>query len=170
MKKILWWFFPLFVVNAVVTSCGDDDDLKVDQIAQTRKYKEENETYLKEKRAQSDVKEDPSGLLYTVISQGVGERPLEDDTVIVTYTGKTIRDSVFVSKTETVALSDLGEGLRIGLRHMPAGSNYHFFIPYYLMYGATSTQFVYGGKRVSVLSYSTLVYNMTLNAVIKKQE
>ncbi len=167
MRRILWWVISLVALSVLSTSCKDDEDLSTNQIEKVRKNKEDGEAYLKEKRSQEDVKEDPTGLLYTVVTEGAGERPSLKDTVTLTYTGKTIRDSVFVSKTETLAVVDLDEGLRIGVRHMKEGSNYQLFIPYYLMYGATSNAFIYGGKTVTVLGYSALVYDMTLDTVIK---
>lgn len=167
MRRILWWVISLVALSVLSTSCKDDEDLSTNQIEKVRRNKEDGETYLKEKRAQQDVKEDPSGLLYTVVTEGTGERPSLKDTVTITYTGKTIRDSVFISKTETMAVVDLHEGFQIGVRHMKKGSNYQLFIPYYLMYGATSNAFSYGGKNVTILGYSTLVYDMTLDAVIK---
>lgn len=167
MRRILWWVISLVALSVLSTSCKDDEDLSNNQISVIRKNKEDGESYMKTKRAQQDVKEDPSGLLYSVVTEGVGEKPSLKDTVTITYTGKTIRDSVFISKTETMAVADLDEGLQIGVRHMKEGANYHLFVPYYLMYGATSNKFTYKGKTVTVLGYSALVYDMTLDAVIK---
>lgn len=169
MRRILWWVFSLVVLGAALSSCKDknEDDSVSNQVARIRQNKERSETYMKEKRSQDDVLEDPTGLLYSVVSKGTGERPGLKDSVNITYTGRTINDSIFVSKTEDVSLSDLPEGLQIGLRHMPEGSNYMLYVPYYLMYGSVSKQFSYGGKTVTVLSYSAVVYDMTLNEVVK---
>ncbi|MCR5498456.1 MAG: hypothetical protein K6F48_11525 [Paludibacteraceae bacterium] len=169
MRRFLWWVISLVVLCTLSTSCKDKEESESvsNQVAKIRKNKEAGEAYMRDKRLQSDVMEDPSGLLYSIVSKGEGVRPYVDDTVNITYTGKTIQDSVYVSKTETIAMSDLEDGLQIGLRHMQEGANYKLFIPYYLMYGSVSTQFSYGGKNVTVMSYSAVVYDMTLNKVIK---
>ncbi len=167
MRRFLWWVIPFVTFSVFYSSCKDDEDLSNNQITVIRKNKEDGETYLKEKRAQQGVKEDPSGLLYSVVTEGTGDKPSLKDSVTISYVGKTIKDTVFVSKTETMAVVDLDEGLQIGVRHMREGANYHLFIPYYLMYGATNLKFTYGGKTVSVPGYSTLVYDMKLDAIIK---
>ena len=169
MKKILWWVFAFAMLGAIVSSCKDDEDEVSDQVSKVRKNKEDGEAYLKEKGSKTDVLVDPSGLLYSIVTKGDGERPGVNDTVIITYTGKTIRDSVFVSMTETIAVADLTEGLQIGVRHMPEGSNYKLYIPYYLMYGSSSTTFKYEGKNITVMPYSALIYDMKLDAVIKTE-
>lgn len=172
MRRILWWIFPLVVLSTLVSSCKDkeEEDSVPNQVARIRQNKDASERFMKEKSSEEDVLADPSGLLYSVVSKGAGEKPGLSDTVNITYTGKTYNDSVYVSKTETVALVDLAEGLQIGIRHMTEGSNYMLYIPYYLMYGSISTQFSYGGRSVTVLSYSAVVYDMTLNEVIKVEK
>lgn len=159
-------------MGALISSCKDkeEEDSVPSQVARIRQNKEASESFMKDKRSQEDVMEDPSGLLYSVVSKGKGEKPGLKDTVNITYTGKTYNDSVYVSKTESIALVDLSEGLQIGLRHMTEGSNYMLYIPYYLMYGSVSSQFSYGGRTVTVLSYSAVVYDMTLNEIIKVEE
>ncbi len=167
MNRILFWACSLFVVGALFTSCKDDDVVGKDQIAEVRENKQKNETFMMNKRLESDVMSDPSGLLYSVTLSGTGEKPSAIDTVVVSYQGMTIDEKTFVSTSDTIALVDLEDGLQVGLRHMPVGSTYRLYVPYYLMYGSSGTEYVYGGKTISILPYSALVYDMTLNAVIK---
>ena len=84
--------------------------------------------------------------------------------------GKTIKGTTFVSTTTTIALVDLMEGLRIGVRHMTVGANYTLYAPYYLMFGATPTERTYDGKAIQILPYSALVYDVELLSIIKPGE
>lgn len=170
MNRILLWVCSLLMVGSVFTSCKDDDEIGQDQIAQVRENKQKNETFMLNKRSEDGVLSDPSGLLYSVVTNGFGEKPSAVDTVVITYTGKTIDDKTFVSSSDTVAIEELMEGFQIGLRHMPEGSNYKLYIPYYLMFGSSGTERTYGGKTITILPYSALVYDMTLNAVIKVEK
>ena len=63
-------------------------------------------------------------------------------------------------------MENLEEGLHIGLRHMNQGAKNKLYIPYYLMYGATSNSFIFDDKEIKVKEYSALVYEMQLDSVI----
>lgn len=168
LKKVL---YLLFAFALVLSSCKKEEEVE-DKIATIQANKERCESYLIEKKEDVNVKEDPSGLLYEVITSSKGDKPGAKDTVQITYKGFLIDNRQFVEKSEKVAMEDLAEGLYIGLRHMTEGSTYKLYVPYYLMYGATPMNFYFGkddkGKDIviNILEYSALVYEMTLESII----
>lgn len=169
MKRFLLALLSLMMIG-FVSSCKDDDDNTETDASKNRENKMNGEKFILEKRSEAGVKADPSGLLYIVNETGSGEKPSAIDTVCVTYTGKTIKGTTFVSTTTTVALSDLMEGLRIGIRHMSVGANYTLYAPYYLMYGAASTEKTYEGTKIQIMPYSALVYDVELTSIIKAEK
>ena len=164
MKKIIGLLSVLLFVSFV--SCDDDDDDDVDYIEQAQKNKEKGEKYLKNLRSQEGILEDPSGLLYEYIEYTKNDKPSLSDTVCVSYDGYTIAGKKFLSVVDTVMVEDLQKGLQIGVRHMGEKATYKFYVPYYLAYGASSNTFKIGSDTAQVLSYSTVVYEMTLDSII----
>lgn len=168
MKKILFLFFAMMVAFNV-TSCKEEEETKSDTI-QARENKEAGEKYMKSKASESGVYADPSGLLYSIKTAGEGEKPAISDTVAITYVGKTIKGSTFISTSDTVAVVDLSDGFHVGVRHMRVGAEYTLYIPYYLMFGAAKVERTYNKKHVVILPYSALVYEMKLDAIIKAKK
>ena len=168
MKRFLLALLSLMMIG-FVSSCKDDDDNTETDAAKYRENKKQGEEFILKKRAEANVVEDPSGLLFLVNEAGNGEKPSAVDTVCITYTGKTIKGTTFVSTTTTIALVDLMEGLRIGVRHMAVGANYTLYAPYYLMFGATPTERTCDGKKIEIVPYSALVYDVQLLSIIKPE-
>ena len=81
-----------------------------------------------------------SGLMYQVIKQGDGEKPVASDTVLVNYEGRLMDGTVFDSSYQrgepaAFPLSGVIAGFSEGIRLMPKGSKYRFVIPPELAYG-----------------------------------
>lgn len=147
-------------------SCDDEDEGEEDLIAEIQENKEAGEKFLLGVKDQAGVVVDPSGLMFEVLEASAGQKPGATDTVCIQYSGFLVDGKQFISKSDTVAMEDLEEGLHIGLRHMNQGAKNKLYIPYYLMYGATSNSFIFDDKEIKVKEYSALVYEMQLDSVI----
>ncbi len=168
-KKQLTWFVIAMCFFIGLTSCSEDDDDK-DQRLVNKENKEAGEQFLIDNATQEGVKQLSTGLQYKVVSSdSEGIRPYTEDSVNVTYTGKLIDGTFFISLTaEEILLANLPlEGFKEGLQLMPAGSTYIFYIPYYLAYNASSKTFSYDGRSVVVQPYSVLIMEVTLNSVTR---
>ncbi len=167
MKKILLMALAMFfaISFSVTFSSCKEDEVEPSEIEKARENKEKCEKFMKDKAAESDVLSDPSGLLFSKKTVGVGIKPSVTDTVAITYVGKTIKGETFVSSSDTAALVDLYDGFYIGLRHMNVGSEYTLYIPYYLMFGSSKVERKFGDKTIVLWPYSALVYEMKLDDV-----
>lgn len=81
-----------------------------------------------------------SGLIYIVLQQGMGAKPLATSNVKVHYTGMFLDGKVFdssVQRGETIdfGLNQVIKGWTEGVQLMPEGSKYKFYIPSQLAYG-----------------------------------
>ncbi|MGY0504339.1 FKBP-type peptidyl-prolyl cis-trans isomerase N-terminal domain-containing protein [Luteimonas sp. e5] len=112
-----------------------------EQMAAARKNAEEGKKFLEENGKKEGVKTTASGLQYQVVTEGKGAKPGEKDAVKVKYTG-TLLDGTEFDSTEAhggepaiLALDRVIPGWSEGLRLMPVGSTYKFWIPSELGYG-----------------------------------
>lgn len=82
----------------------------------------------------------PSGLVYVVETEGVGDKPSEDATVVVNYTGKHLNGEVFDTTDDrgpaTFNLQGVVPGFREGLMQIAKGGKATLYIPGKLGYGA----------------------------------
>lgn len=97
--------------------------------------------FLAQNSKKPGIKSTPSGIQYEVLVSGTGEKPTEQSTVKVHYTGSLLDGKVFDSSVErgepaTFPLNGVIKGWTEGLQLMPVGSKYRFFIPSSLAYGA----------------------------------
>ena len=81
-----------------------------------------------------------SGLKYIVIKQGTGPKPVATSNVKVHYAGTLVNGTEFdssIKRGEPIDfnLSQVIPGWTEGLKLMPEGSKYKFYIPYHLAYG-----------------------------------
>lgn len=81
-----------------------------------------------------------SGLQYEVVTLGTGELPIDGDRVKVNYEGTLLDGQVFDSNYDRGVPVEFGinqviAGWTEGLKLMPAGSTYKFYIPHTLAYG-----------------------------------
>lgn len=103
-----------------------------------------DQKFLAENSKKPNVKTTASGLQYVVDKEGTGKQPKATDTVKVNYEGKLINGEVFDSSFERgqpieFALNQVIPGWTEGLQLMKEGSEYTFYIPSELGYGAQGT-------------------------------
>jgi FKBP-type peptidyl-prolyl cis-trans isomerase FklB len=101
--------------------------------------KKKGDAYLADFKAQPSVMSSPNGLLYKIIKEGTGRKPLESDMVEVNYRGALINGTEF-DATEpghpaNLKVSALIPGWKQALSMMPVGSKWHLVIPPVLGYG-----------------------------------
>lgn len=101
--------------------------------------------YVEEQRkANPEIKVAPDGLAYLIETEGTGDKPDENATVVVNYTGKHINGEVFDS-TEgrgpaTFNLQGVVTGFREGLMLLGKGGKATLYIPGELAYGKSGQQ------------------------------
>lgn len=120
--------------------------------------------FLAGNRTQPGVIELPSGLQYSVITEGSGVKAKAENSVKVHYTGTLIDGTVFdssVSRGEPAVfgVTQVISGWVEGLQLMSAGSKYKFFIPSDLAYGAQGA-----GKAIG--PHATLVFEVELLEIL----
>ena len=159
MKKILL-LIAMVVGGFTLTSCSNDND-NVTSISkeQIEENKKKGEDFLAENAKKEGVITTESGLQYMVLREGDGESPNSKDVVKCHYEGRLIDNRIFDSSynrnaPSEFALNQVIKGWTEGLQLMKVGSQYRFFIPYYL---------AYGDRQVSIiLPYSTLIFDVEL--------
>ncbi len=118
------------------------------QQAQTKALSEKNGSegaaFLAANAKKPGVKTTASGLQYMVERLGKGARPKDGQSVKVNYTGSLLDGHVFDASAQHggAAVMKLGEvipGWTEGLKLMPVGSKYVFWIPAKLAYGERGT-------------------------------
>ena len=137
-------------------------DKKGAEIRQAELAKQQ--AWLDAQAAREGVQRMPSGLLFEVIAEGVGEKPAMDDTVEVLYTGKLADGTVFDSHdSEPVKfpVNGLIKGFAEGLTMMRPGGTYRLVIPPEIGYGKLGAGV---GMRPAD---AVLDFNVTLIGVVK---
>jgi FKBP-type peptidyl-prolyl cis-trans isomerase len=124
------------------------------------------EAFLKENKTKEGIIETVSGLQYEVITLGEGEMPIDGDVVKVHYTGSLLDGQVFdssVDKGDPIVhpVNRFIPGWTEGLKLMPVGSTFKFYIPSTLAYGENPPQ----GSNIE--PYSTLVFTVELIGIEK---
>jgi FKBP-type peptidyl-prolyl cis-trans isomerase FkpA len=104
-----------------------------------------------------------SGLQYKVLREGTGRKPSKQGEVEVHYKGSLIDGTVFDSSYDrgesiTFLLNQVIPGWAEGVQLMSAGSQYEFYIPFELGYGAQ-------GIPGDIPPYSTLIFEVELLTV-----
>jgi len=120
----------------------------------------EGEAYLKTNAEKEGVMVTASGLQYSVITEGDGEKPQASDEVTVHYRGTLLDGTEFDSSyargaPATFALNQVISGWTEGVQLMKVGSKYQFVIPFKLAYGERGA----GG---SIGPYETLIFDIEL--------
>lgn len=108
------------------------------------KAMESGKTFLDKNKSQPGVKVTSSGLQYTIIKEGTGNKPSDTDNVEVHYRGTLIDGTEFDSsykrkQTITFPLNGVIKGWTEGLQLMKEGAEYKFYIPSELAYGSRGT-------------------------------
>lgn len=126
------------------------------------------EDFLAENAKKEGVKTTPSGLQYKVLREGNGPVASAQDEVEVKYEGRLINGTVFDSsykrnpQTTKFKPTQVIKGWTEALTMMPEGSKWELYIPYNLAYGERATG--------SIPAYSTLIFQVEVDKVIKAEE
>jgi len=128
--------------------------------------KETGIQFLAENKSKDGVKTTNSGLQYTVIKEGTGEKPTATSKVKVHYHGTLLDGTVFDSSVDRGTPAEFGvngviKGWTEVLQLMPVGSKYKVFVPQELAYGAFPRQ---GGP---IKPFSALVFDVELIEIVK---
>lgn len=104
----------------------------------------------------------PSGLQYKIVKAGDGKKPTDADTVSCNYRGTLIDGTEFdknqPGQPATFQVGAVIPGFKEGLKLMPAGSTWQFFIPPQLAYGERGAGNVIGPN-------TTLVFEVELLSI-----
>ena len=125
---------------------------------------ESGNSFLAENKHRAGVIELPSGLQYSVITEGSGVKAKANNQVKVHYTGTLIDGTVFdssVSRGEPAVfgVTQVISGWVEGLQLMSKGSKYKFYIPSNLAYGAQGA-----GKAIG--PHATLIFEVELLEIL----
>lgn len=106
----------------------------------TNVTKDEGKKFLIENKKRPGVMELPDGLQYEVIRRGTGPMPVDTSVVKVNYTGYLLSGKKFDASADhggpaTFPLNRVIKGWTEGVKLMPVGSSYKFYIPSDLAYG-----------------------------------
>ncbi len=127
-------------------------------------WREQNEEFLANIAKQPGVQKLSDGVYYEVLEEGEGEIPADTSRVEVDYEGKLITDTIFDStykrgKPVQFPCSQVVEGWREALTHMPVGSKWKVYI---------SSDKAYGERESgAVKPFSTLVFTIDLKDIVK---
>ena len=128
--------------------------------------KKAGEDFLAANKSKKGIQTTASGLQYSVMKEGSGEKPAGPATrVKVHYHGTNIEGKVFDSSVDRGTPADFGlnqviKGWTEGVQLMSQGSKYKFFIPQELAYGAQQ-------KGQDIKPFSTLIFEVELLEVLK---
>ena len=143
-----------------------DFSKKLQEAAQQKIIKEHDD-YLAEVSQYDGIQSTPSGLMYKIISQGAGEKPTANDTVVVNYIGKLKDGSIFDKGQATkFGVSQVIPGWTEGLQLMSVGSKYEFYIPHTIAYGPRGSMNPMT-RQYAIPPYSALYFEVELLEVIK---
>jgi FKBP-type peptidyl-prolyl cis-trans isomerase FklB len=124
--------------------------------------KKKGDIYLAEYRSQKGVLSMPSGILYKIVKEGTGKKPMETDTVSVNYRGALISgkefDATEPGRPADLRVASLIPGWKQALAMMPTGSKWQVIIP---------SQFAYGERGVGsdIGPNEVLVFDLELLAI-----
>ena len=140
-----------------------EEKMMAERSAQGKVAKEAGEQYLAANAKNEGVVTLPSGLQYTVLSEGNGKKPKATDQVVCHYEGFLVDGTVFDSSYQrgepaTFALNQVITGWTEGLQLMQEGAKYRFFIPWRLGYGES-------GAGTLIPPYSALIFDVELKEV-----
>lgn len=139
------------------------DFLQKQQEEATREICEEGERFLAENAKKEGVVVLPSGLQYTVLTEGTGAQPKATDRVKCHYEGTLTNGQVFDSsyrrgEPAVFPLDGVIAGWTEGVQLMKEGAKYRFFIPYNLAYGER-------GAGQAIPPYAALVFDVELISI-----
>lgn len=138
--------------------------LQAQEAEKGKAAREAGEKYLAENARKEGVVVLPSGLQYTVLTEGNGRKPSATDRVKCHYEGRLTDGTVFDSsyrrgEPAVFPLNGVIAGWTEGVQLMGEGAKFRFFIPYNLAYGERGA----GG---SIPPYAALVFDVELIEVL----
>ena len=124
--------------------------------------------FLEENGKRPGVVTTESGLQYELISEGTGEMPAPNDSVLVDYKGTFIDGTVFDSTYDNggsveIPLRGVIPGWSEGLRMMKEGGRAKLFIPPKLAYGER-------GAGNAIAPNSVLVFDVELKSIVRSAQ
>ena len=123
--------------------------------------KKMGDAYLAQYKAQKGVLELPNGVLYKIIKEGTGKKPMESDMVEVNYRGTLINGTEFDAtepgRPANLKITSLIAGWKQALTMMPTGSKWQIVIPSELAYGERGVGSDIGPNEVLVFDVELLV-------------
>lgn len=127
--------------------------------------KKAGQEFLAENAKKPGVITTASGLQYTIVTEGTGEKPGPADQVKVHYHGTLLDGTIFDSSVQRGEPIVLGVGNVIAgwteaLQLMPVGSKWKLFLPSELAYGDNQAG-------PSILPGSTLIFDVELLEIVK---
>lgn len=137
--------------------------LQKQQAEAGRAVREAGEAFLAENAKKDGVVVLPSGLQYTVLTEGNGRKPKATDRVKCHYEGTLTDGTVFDSsyrrgEPAVFPLNGVIAGWTEGVQLMAEGAKYRFFIPYHLAYGER-------GAGQAIPPYAALVFDVELLSI-----
>ncbi len=126
--------------------------------------KKAGEDFLVKNQSNTGVNLTPSGLQYSVITEGNGSaHPSYNDIVKIKFKGYKIDGTLFGDTGETpieTNFMNVPKGVAEGILLMTPGAKYKFYLPYYLAFGEAGYQ--------TVEPYSTVIFDVELVEIVKK--
>jgi FKBP-type peptidyl-prolyl cis-trans isomerase FklB len=134
--------------------------MMADREAKGGEAKAAGEKFLAENKKKPGVKTLDSGIQYKVITEGKGEKPAPDSTVVAHYSGKLINGTEFDSSYKrgepaTFPLNGVIKGWQEILPMMSVGSKWEVYIPSELAYGER-------GAGANIGPNETLIFDIEL--------
>src|SRR3990167_9072957 len=128
---------------------------------QSQDNKKQGEEFLSNNKRKAGVVVLPSGLQYKILTKGNGDKPKQDDTVTVEYTGHLINGEVFDStdktgKSATFRLDQVIPGWTEALQLMPVGSTWEIYVPANLAYGSRNVGGLIGPNETLIFTVHLL--------------
>lgn len=135
-----------------------------------------NVDFLAYNARQPGVVETASGLQYRVLEAGEGATPTDTDLVLVNYTGKFRSGETFDQSEQPTPMSPKGvvPGFGEGLKLMPKGAKYRFWLKPELAYGAEAQRDPRTGQEVipadSLLVFDVEMVDFVPEAVVRQMQ
>lgn len=135
-----------------------------------------NEQFLAWNRSQPGVTETASGLQYRVIEAGEGPTPTDTDLTLINYTGMFRNGETFDASRQPTPMSptQVVPGFGEGLKLMPKGAKYRFWIKPELAYGAEARTDPQTGREAmpanSLLIFDVEMIDFVPEAVVRQMQ